>query len=150
MILLHHGKDCWPTLAHPPAVPFHDIQIGTDCFRKVDLVYDQQIRLCDPWSSLARNLVTSRHVNDVDDEVGEFAGVVGCKVVATRFDEEEVGVKLVVEVRKGQQIDGDILTNGRVRAATCLDGNDALTDGVSRYTSTAFSRVTLTLEELYA
>lgn len=61
--------------------------------------------MCDSWSSLARNLVSTRYVDDVDDEVGEFAGVVGCEVVAARFDKEEVGVELVVEVREGQEID---------------------------------------------
>jgi hypothetical protein len=61
--------------------------------------------LCDSWSTLARNLVSARYVDDVDDEVGKFAGVVGCEVVAARFDKEEIGVELVVEVRKGKEID---------------------------------------------
>lgn len=105
LILLHHGKDCWSTLTHPPAVTLHDVQISADCLSKIDLVDDQQIGLCDSRSTLARNLVASRYIDDVDDEVGKFAGVVSCEVVAARFDEEEVGVELVVEVRKGQEID---------------------------------------------
>lgn len=61
--------------------------------------------MCDSWSTLARDFVTARNIDDVDDEVGEFAGVVGCKVVTARFDKEEIGVELVVEVGEGQEVD---------------------------------------------
>jgi hypothetical protein len=52
--------------------------------------------LCDAWPSLPGDLVAARDVDHVDDEVGEFAGVVCCEVVAARFDEEKVGVEFVV------------------------------------------------------
>lgn len=60
--------------------------------------------MCDSWSTLARDLVSARDINDVDDEVSEFTGVVGRKVVATGFDEEKVGIEFVVEVCECQKV----------------------------------------------
>ena len=81
----------------------------------------------DAWAAFARDLVTTGDVNDVYDEVGEFAGVVGCEVVAAGFDEQEVGVELLVEVGEGEEVDRDVFADGGVRTASCLDGYDALT-----------------------
>ena len=93
---------------------------------QVALVHNQQVTLGDAWPALARDLVAARHVDDIDDEVGQLAAVVCGEIVAARLDEQEVGVELVVQLGQGEQVRGDVFAHGGVGAAARLDGDDAV------------------------
>jgi hypothetical protein len=58
-----------PFPAHPFCVPFHHRKVGADVRRQVDLVDHQQIRPRDAGPSLARDLVASGDVNDVESQI---------------------------------------------------------------------------------
>src|SRR5215813_12370150 len=77
--------------AHLSCVAVHHSQICSDMGREIGLVDDQEIRLGDSRAALARNLVSSGHVDDVDGEVRQLAAVLGREVVAAALDEEKLG-----------------------------------------------------------
>jgi hypothetical protein len=52
---------------------------------------------------------------DVNDIVGEFTGVVCCKVVAARFNEENLCFEESLQVLQDMKIGRDILSNRCVR-----------------------------------
>lgn len=74
---LDHRKNRRTPLSHLGGIPLHNLQIRTHNLRQIDLVDDQQIRARDAGASLARHLVPARDIDHVDDEVGQFARVVG-------------------------------------------------------------------------
>jgi hypothetical protein len=123
--LLDDGKHRRPTLAHPRRIALHHAQIGTHRLREVDLVDDEQITARDARAPFARHLVTAGHVDDVDDIVGKFAGVVCGQVVAPGLDQQQVRLEFALQVLQGEQVGADILTDGRVRASSRLNGRDA-------------------------
>lgn len=123
--LLDLREDRRPPLPHLPRVPVHDIQIRADNLGEIGLVDDQQVALCDARASFPRDLVAAADVDDVDDVIGEFTGVVSGEVVAPGLDEEEVGVELGVEVLEGGEVGRDVLADGGVGAAAGLDCADA-------------------------
>lgn len=126
LIPLHNRKDRRPALSHLRRIPLHHRDIRAHSLRKIDLVHDQQVGACNTGPALAGHLVTTSNINDVDDEVGEFARVVCGEVVAAGLDEEEVCLELAVEVLQGEEVGADVLADGGVRAAACFDGADAL------------------------
>jgi hypothetical protein len=75
-------------LAHPRCIALHHAQIGTHRLRKIDLVDDQQIAARDSRAPFARHLVTAGHVDDVDDEVGEFARIIRGEIIAAGLDQQ--------------------------------------------------------------
>ncbi|KAH6603932.1 hypothetical protein Trco_007378 [Trichoderma cornu-damae] len=113
-------------LSHLSRIPLHDAQVGAHGRGQIRLVHHQQVALRDAGASLPRHLVAAADVDDVDDEVGKLAAVVGRQVVAARFDEQQVRVELGVEILQGGEVGGDVLAHGGVRAASGFDGADAL------------------------
>lgn len=126
LIPLHDRKDRRPALTHLRRIPLHHRDIRAHSLRKINLVHDQQVGACYTGPALAGYLVTTGDVNDVDDEVGEFARVVRGEVIAAGLDEEEVGLELAVEVLQGEEVGADVFADGGVRAPACFDGADAL------------------------
>ena len=94
---LDHRKNSGAPLSHLRRIALHNRQIRTHNLRQIDLVHDQQIRPGDTRPALARHLVPAGHIDHVDDEVGQFARVVGGQVVAAGLDQEEVGLELLVQ-----------------------------------------------------
>lgn len=78
------------------------------------------------WAAFAGDLVTTGDVDDVDDKVSEFTGVVCGEIVAAAFDEEELAIEFCLEGLEGADVGGDVLTDCGVGAAAGLDGEDAV------------------------
>lgn len=123
-VLLHLGENRRPALAHLPRVALHDAQIGTHGLGEIGLVDDEEIALGDAGAALAGHLVAAADVDDVDDEVGQLAAVVGGEVVTARLDEQQVRRELAVQVLEGGQVRRDVLAHRRVRTPARLDGAD--------------------------
>ena len=84
-----------------------------------------------PWSTLARHVVTAGGVEHEDLRVDEAGAEHGGQVVAARFDEREVDraagrVETHLELLDRVEVRGDVVTDGRVRAASGLDRDDPL------------------------
>ena len=122
LAILDDRKNCRSTFAHLRRIPLHDLQISTNGLGKVNLVDHQQIRARDTRSTLARNLVATRNVNHIDDEVGQLARVVRSEVITAGLDEEEICGELPLQVLQCEQVGTDVLADGGVRAAAGLDG----------------------------
>jgi len=122
---LNDGKNRRPPLAHLASIALHNGQIGTDRLRQINLVHDEQVGPRNPRSALPRHLVPARDVNDIDDEIGQLARVVGGEVVAAGFDEEQVRRELFLESLEREQVGGDVFADCGVRASASLDGADA-------------------------
>ncbi|KAI6777083.1 hypothetical protein HG530_001028 [Fusarium avenaceum] len=76
-------------------------------------------------ATLPRDLVAAAHVDNVDDEIGQFATVVRCEVVASGFNEQQIGVEFAVQVFQCCEVLGDIFSDRSVWAAASLNGADA-------------------------
>jgi hypothetical protein len=126
LAMLDDGKHRRPALTHLRGIALHNSQISPDSLGKINLVHNEQVRPRNARSALARHLVTPSHINNIDDVVRELARVVGGEVVASGLDEEEVGLKLLLELLQGEQVCADVLADGRVRAAACFDCSDAV------------------------
>jgi len=124
--VLHHGAHHRPALAHPLGLELHQVDVGAHGARQVALVDDEQIGARDAGPALARHLVAARNVDDVDDEVGQLARVVGGQIVAAALDQQQVRGELGLQALQRQQVGADVLAHGGVRAAARLDGDDAL------------------------
>lgn len=74
---LDHRKNRRTPLSHLGRIALHNRQIRTHNLRQINFVHNQQIRPRDTRSSFPRNLVPASHIDHVDDEVGQFARVVG-------------------------------------------------------------------------
>ena len=123
--ILDHREDSGTTLTHLRRISLHDTQIRANSLSKIDLVDDQQIRARDTGATLTGHLITTRYVNNVDNEVSQLTRIVRSKVITTRLDEQQISRELLLEFLKGEQIRTDVFTNRSVRAATCFDGADA-------------------------
>ena len=53
-------------------VAFHHAQVRADVRGQFDLVDDQQVAVANRRAALARDFVPLRHVDDVDERVGQF------------------------------------------------------------------------------
>lgn len=122
------AEDDGAVAAHFFAVAFHDLEAGADDLGEVDFVDDEEVGLGDTRAAFAGDFVAAGDVDDVDGEVGEFAGVVGGEVVAAGFDEEEFEavVEANHELFEGVDVDGDVFANGGVGAAAGFDAEDAV------------------------
>ena len=112
--------------AHPRRVTRHYAEVGADERREIRLVDDEEIGLGDPWPALPGNLVAARHVDHVDRVVGKIAAELGGKVVSAAFHEQQLRTQGLHQQLEGDEIRTDVVTNGRMRAATGLDGADPL------------------------
>src|ERR1043166_3247437 len=112
--------------AHGMGVTLHTPQIGPDSLRQIRFVDDEQVGLGDAGAAFARNLITAGNINDVGAEVGQLAAEMGGKIIAARLDEKQVGLKTAMEFLQGDQVCGDVFTDGGVRAPAGLHGADAL------------------------
>src|SRR5215469_16800223 len=78
-------------------------------------------------AALARHLVATGHVEDEDLQVGKAAAEGRREVVAAAFDEDQVQrAEAVLEVLDRVQVGGDVISDGRMRAAAGADGGNAL------------------------
>jgi len=78
------------------------------------------------WTALARHLVTTGHVNDIDVKVGQFRAVCRRQIVAAALDEEQLRLVLRLQRLQGAQVGRDVLADRSVRTAARLDGADAI------------------------
>jgi colanic acid/amylovoran biosynthesis protein len=126
-VFLEVGEMERPRAAHLPRVAVHDVEIGADQRRQVDLVYDEQVRARDAGPALARDLVAGRDVDDVDRDVGELRAERRRQVVAARFDEDQVELpEAPAHVVDRREVDRGVLADRGVRATAGLDAHDAL------------------------
>lgn len=126
LFLLDHREDGRSALPHPSAVSLHDPQVCAYGLGQVAFVHDQKIALRDARPALARDLVAARNVDNVDDEVGQLARVVRRKVVPAGLNQQQISVKLVVQLRECKEVRGDVFTDGGMGAAARLNGDDTL------------------------
>lgn len=124
--VLDHRPDHGAALADFLGLDLHEIHVGADGVGEVALVDDQQIRAGDSRAPFAGHLVTAGDVDDVDDEVGQFARVVRRQVVAAGFDEQQVGLELGLQALQREQVGRDVFPHRRVGTAARLDGDDAI------------------------
>src|SRR5688572_15660286 len=64
--------------SHHPRVTVHDLEIRADIRRKIGFVDDKQIRPRDSRTSLARNLVASRDIDDIDRRIHKLRTETRC------------------------------------------------------------------------
>jgi hypothetical protein len=102
LAVFDNGKHRRAALTHLRGIALHNSQIRTDSLGKINLVHDEQIGPRNARPALAWHLVTSSDINYVDDKVCELARVVGGEVIASRLDEEEVGLELLLELLQGE------------------------------------------------
>lgn len=123
--IFHLRKNSRPPFPHLRRIPLHNTEIRPHNLRQVNLIHNQQITPRNPRSTLPRNLITTRNIDNIDDEVGEFTTVVRREVIAARFDEQQVCRELLLEGLQGEQVCGDVFADSGVRAAACFDCADA-------------------------
>lgn len=86
-----------PTFSHFRRITLHDTQIRAHNLRQINLIHDQQVRARDARPTLARDLVASRDINHVDDEIRQFARVVRGQVIPAGLDQQKVCLELLVQ-----------------------------------------------------
>jgi|GEM_PF-6109532 len=119
-------KNKWPIPSHLARIARHDIKISSDSGREIGLINYKQIGLRDARTALARNLVSTGHVDHIDRVIGEFAAEVRRQIIAAGFDQENLRSKLPVQFFQRQQIRRNILANSGVWTTTCFHGADSL------------------------
>src|SRR5262245_3872303 len=82
----------WPLAAHQPRVARHDVEARADMRGEIDLVDHEEIRTRDAGTSLARDLVAPRDVDDVYRRVDQLRAEASCKIVATRLQKYDVQI----------------------------------------------------------
>ncbi len=113
--------------AHPPRVAVHDFEAGADQGCQIGLVDDEQVGAGDARAALARDLVAGGDVDDVDRQIGEFGRKGRGKVVAARFDQDQVELReQPVHLGDRGEVDRGVLADRGMRAAAGLDAADAL------------------------
>src|SRR5262245_17430010 len=113
--------------AHEARVALHDAEVGADVRRQIDLVDHQQVRARDARTTLARNLVAARDVDDVDRRVRQFRAEAGREIVAAALDEHQLQLrKPAIQLIQRLETDRRVLANRRVRASAGLDADDAI------------------------
>src|SRR6516225_6457434 len=122
---LQVGEEKGPRAAHALRVTPHDLEVGADQRRQIDLVDDQKVRSGDAGSALARDLVAGRDIDHVDRQIGELGREGGGKVVAARFDQHQVETReQPVHLGHRGKVDRGVLADSGVRAAAGLDTAD--------------------------
>src|SRR5690348_7228308 len=83
--------------AHTAAIPIHDTEICADMRSEIDLVDHEQIGTSNPRTTLARDLIAGRHINDIDHLIGEFRTECRSQIVATALDEHEFDAGMALQ-----------------------------------------------------
>ena len=123
--ILHHRKNSWTAFPHLRRIPLHNTQISAHDLREINLIHNQQIRTRDTGSTLPRNLVSASNIDNVDDKIRQLARVVRGEVVAAGFDQEEIGLELLLQRLQSEQVGADVFTDGGVGAPACFDCADS-------------------------
>src|ERR1700756_4724159 len=90
---LQIGKNERPLDTHSQSVRFHYLKICAYEGSQIYLVDDEKIGAHNPGAALPWNFLAFRYIDHVNGQVGEF-GAEGCrKVIATRLDEAQFGVR---------------------------------------------------------
>ena len=113
---------------HLLGIAGHHVEVSPDRHREVGLVDHQQIALGDSGSALARDLVTARHVDDLDRVVGEFPAEAGGEIVATGLQQEQIRMKLLMQLLQGLKIRRDVFADGGMRTSAGFHGANAFAD----------------------
>jgi hypothetical protein len=92
--------------------------------RQITLIHHQQIRPRNTRTTLPRHLISTRDINNIDDEISQLTRVIGGEVVTAGLDEQEIGLELFLKGLQGEEVCAYIFTDGGVRAAACFDGAD--------------------------
>src|SRR4029077_6230411 len=123
----HVGKDKRPVRAHSQRVGFHDLKVGTYQGCQVNFVDDQKIGPRNARAAFARYFFALRNVDDIDGQVGELRAERCGEIVATRFDETQVGAgKFSFLFVDRREVDGGVFANRGVRTTSGLNTHDAL------------------------
>jgi hypothetical protein len=115
------GEDERARTTHEFGIALHDFEIRADGRSEVGLVDDQKIGLCDARTAFAWNFIATRNVNDLDGVIGEFATEASSEIIAARLEQKNVRVELAMEFFEREQVRGDVLANGGVRATPGFD-----------------------------
>src|ERR1043166_6822527 len=124
--VLELRKDKWTRAPHGFCVPPHHLQVGADGVGKIRFVDDEQVALGQARTAFAGNFVAPRYVDHLDGEIRQLAAEAGGQVVAAGFEEQQIGLEFLVKLFQSKKIGGDIVADGRVRAAAGFDGMDSL------------------------
>jgi len=117
--------------AHLSGVALHHRQIGADGRRQIGFVDDEKIGLGDAGAAFARDFVAAGDVNNIDGVVRQLAAEMRGQIITARFEEEEVGMKFLLQFFQGEEVGGNILADGGVRAAAGLHRANA--PGIERF-----------------
>jgi hypothetical protein len=123
--VFHLGKDEGTVAAHEAGVAVHDVEIGANGLGEIGFVDHEEVGLGNAGPAFAGNFVSASDIDYVNGVIGEFTTEMGGQVVATGFEQEQVGLKALVEFLEGQEIGGNIFADGSMRAAAGLNGADA-------------------------
>lgn len=119
--VFHLGKDERSISPHFPGVTLHHCQIRPDGRRQIGLIDDQEVRLGQAGPTLSRYFVAPGDINHLNGEIRQFPAETGRKIIAARFQKEQLRVKFFVKLLQGHKIRRDVLTNGCMGASTGFD-----------------------------
>lgn len=119
------GEDKWAVSAHLFGVTSHNGEVGADGWSQVGFVNDEEIGLRDARAAFAGNLVSARNINDLNRVIGQFAAETGGQVIPARFQKQKVGTEFGLKILQSEQVGGDIVPDGGVRAAPGFDRSNA-------------------------
>src|SRR5262245_19244168 len=121
------GEDEVPCAAGLFGVSLHHGEIDADIRGEVSLVDDQQIGAGDGGPALARDLFALADTDHIKGEISKIGGEGRGRIVANGFEEQYLEIRMKAsELVDGRQVVRGILADGRVRASTCLDADDAV------------------------
>jgi hypothetical protein len=69
---------------------------------------------------------TYGNVNNVDNIVGQFSGVIGRQIITAAFNEQELAAKFSLQSFQSAHIGANVFSDCGVRTSSCLDGEDAI------------------------
>jgi hypothetical protein len=94
--------------AHFAGIPIHDGQIRAHMWSQVHLVDDEKIGSSDPWSTFSWDLVTTGHINYIDDVIDELRAKGRSQVVAPAFQKDQFNVRMATK----QIVNGFLVMRG--------------------------------------
>src|SRR5262249_36169604 len=111
------SKNRWAIASHLSGVAFHDAEVGAHERCEIGVVDQEKVGLRDPGAAFPRDLVATRHVDDVDREVGQLAAELSGEVVAPAFYEQEFRMKPAHQLIERIEILADVVSHSGVRTA---------------------------------
>ena len=125
--------DDGPACRGPAGVGDHPRGVDADVRRQVGLVDDQEVGPLDAGAALAGDVTAAGDVEHEDLGVDERGREGRGEVVAARLDEHQVERReALLELLDGQQVGGDVVADGGVRAGAGLDCADPVRDPARR------------------